>query len=72
MGTQMLVEAAKEKGADVVFYGHTHVPELTYEDDITIVNPGSISYPRQDGRHPSYVVIDVDSQGDLHFNLVFM
>lgn len=71
-GTQMLVEAAKEKGADVVFYGHTHVPELTYEDDITIVNPGSISYPRQDGRHPSYVVIDVDPQGDLHFNLVFM
>lgn len=71
-GTQMLVEVAKEKGADIVFYGHTHVPEVTYEEDMTIINPGSISYPRQDGRRPSYVVVDVDPQGDLHFNLIYM
>ena len=71
-GTQMLVEAAKEKGADVVFYGHTHVPELTYEDDITIVNPGSISYPRQEGRQPSYAIMEIDREEKVHFTIAYL
>ena len=39
---------ARNKDADVVIYGHTHCPQITYVDDIAIVNPGSISYPRQE------------------------
>ena len=58
--------------AFMVVYGHTQQPEISYEEDMTIVNPGSISYPRQDGRRPSYVVVDVDPKGDLHFNIVYL
>ena len=71
-GTEMLADAAGERGADIVFYGQRHQPEISYEEDMTIVNPGSISYPRQDGRRPSYVVVDVDPKGDLHFNIVYL
>lgn len=71
-GTKMLESAARKKGADVVLYGHTHCPEITYRDGLTIVNPGSITQPRQDGRRPSFVMMDVDSAGDLHFSLNYL
>ena len=72
MGESDLLKEAKGRDADIVMYGHTHKPSLHEEDSVTILNPGSISYPRQDGRRPSYVVVDVDPQGDLHFNLIYM
>ena len=28
-----------------VFYGHTHIPEVTERSGVTLVNPGSLSYP---------------------------
>ena len=54
-GTQMLVEAAKEKGADVVFYGHTHVPAFEQKNGNYYVNPGSVSIPKEGSRH-SYML----------------
>ena len=71
-GPMMLAEAAKEKGADVVLYGHTHVPLLLEEEDITIMNPGSISYPRQSDRRPSYGVIDVDAKGEFSCRICYL
>ena len=71
-GTQVLVEAARDKGAYVVFYGHTHVPEITWQGEVLVINPGSISYPRQEGREPSYVVVDVDKNGELSCEIQFL
>lgn len=71
-GTQVLCEAARDKGADVVFYGHTHVPEISQHEDVLVINPGSISYPRQEGRNASYVVLDVDKNGDFSFEIRFL
>ncbi|MDY4889068.1 MAG: YfcE family phosphodiesterase [Sphaerochaetaceae bacterium] len=45
-----------EKGM-IVITGHTHVPDLSFHDDIYWLNPGSISRPR--GRSKaSYAIID--------------
>ena len=71
-GVEGLAAEARNKDADVVIYGHTHCPQITYVDDIAIVNPGTISYPRQEGRKPSYLVIDVDRFGDLHYNICYV
>lgn len=68
-GFEGLVDAAKEASCDVALYGHTHVPLKTVVDGVTIINPGSISLPRQDGRIPTYVVADVDRKGELHYKL---
>lgn len=38
-----LLLRAKEVGADLVFYGHTHIPETCEMDGITLVNPGTLS-----------------------------
>ena len=71
-GLEGLVDAAAARGADVVMYGHTHCPEIEEVDGITIVNPGSISNPRQNGRRPSFIVLDVDKDGELHFLLNYI
>ena len=64
-GTEELIEAAREKGADVVMYGHTHVPEISEHHGVLVINPGSISYPRQHGKEPSYAVVEVDEKGEF-------
>ncbi|MGN1022205.1 MAG: metallophosphoesterase [Lachnospiraceae bacterium] len=38
--------AAREQGADVVCFGHTHVPVCETGNGILLLNPGSISRPR--------------------------
>ena len=68
-GTDRLVYWAKELGADVVMYGHTHIPDISYVDGVTVINPGSISRPRQEGRRPTYIIMERDNSGVLHFTL---
>ncbi len=68
-GVERLREYALENGYDIVMYGHTHVPFLEVGDKVTILNPGSISYPRQDGRKHTFMMIDVDPKGEFHYNI---
>jgi hypothetical protein len=63
-GLDALVATAKTKAADVVCFGHTHVPVIKERDGVTLVNPGSLSYPRQTGRTPSYAVMKLDEAGE--------
>ena len=72
MGNEHLKQEARIRGADIVFYGHTHRPALDLHGDVMAVNPGSLSYPRQDGRKPSYVLMDIDRFGEAHFTLRFL
>ncbi|MDO4622457.1 MAG: metallophosphoesterase [Eubacteriales bacterium] len=64
-GTTKLCYAAMEKGADVCLYGHTHMPEMDYCGNLQIMNPGSLTYPRQKGRQPTYGIIEIDENGKL-------
>ena len=45
-----LVENAQAKGCKIAMYGHTHMPVIENEDGILVINPGSLTYPRQRGR----------------------
>ena len=43
--TWPLLRDAREAHAQVVLYGHTHIPEVYYEDDgLLVMNPGSAGY----------------------------
>ena len=72
MSSEILKQEARQRGADIVFYGHTHRPDLDLDDDVIAINPGSLSYPRQDGRKPSYVLMDIDRFGEAHFTLRYL
>jgi putative phosphoesterase len=41
-----LVNSAQSNDADIVLFGHTHVPFCKREDGILLVNPGSAGRPR--------------------------
>lgn len=71
-GIDRLVCIGKEHGANIVMFGHTHKPLLEKVDGIYVVNPGSISQPRQEGRLASYIIMEIDRFGDVHFTLNFV
>lgn len=68
-GTNQLKEAARKRQADMVMFGHTHVPMIDIRDDIWAINPGSLTLPRQSGRVPTFIIMDIDSNGNAHFTL---
>lgn len=72
MGEDRLKEEARGRGADIVMYGHTHMPSLTIEDDLVTLNPGSISYPRQKGRIPSYIIMEMDGSGRADYSIHYL
>lgn len=60
-GLGAALSAGKAKNADIVVFGHTHIPLLRYETvgekTIALFNPGSIGM-RQDGQY-HYGVIEI-------------
>lgn len=71
-GTDNIKEIAAENNADIVMFGHTHMPLLDLKDKVWAVNPGSITAPRQPGRIPSFIVMDIDRFGEAHFTIRFV
>lgn len=73
MSTAHLAEEAKYRGCGVAMFGHTHKPYLDQTDpELTVLNPGSLSYPRQEGRRPSYIAVDVDRFGIWHYTVNYL
>lgn len=72
MGNETLKEEAYARGADIVMYGHTHKPVIDVEDALIAVNPGSLTYPRQMGRRPSYILMELDEEGKAHFSICYL
>lgn len=72
LGEERLREEAVSRGADIVMYGHTHRPSLVQEDGMTILNPGSIAYPRQIGRQASYMIMEVTDSGEIQVELKYV
>jgi putative phosphoesterase len=67
-GTMLLDEYAKKITAKIALYGHSHQHKLSYEEDITLLNPGSIALPRG-GPNPTYGVIEIEKNCVLHSSL---
>ena len=72
VGTEMLKDEAKARGFDIVFFGHTHRPLIERDENLLIINPGSISYPRQEGRKNSYVLMEVDEDGKIDAKICYI
>lgn len=60
IGTNRLYYKGLEVGADLVLYGHTHFYNFDDRGDMKILNPGSLSLPR-DGKR-SMVILDIEGK----------
>ena len=72
MNNETIKEEARARNVDIVMCGHTHKPVVEIDHDITLINPGSISYPRQDNRRPSYVIMEIDREGEAHYTINYL
>ena len=72
MGETRLKQEARGRGADIVMYGHTHRPFYEKEEGLITLNPGSLCYPRQPGRKPSYMIMQIDSNGKLEITQEYL
>lgn len=72
MGNERIVGEAQSRGIDVVLYGHTHRPIVEKHGNILAINPGSLSYPRQEGHRPSYVLLTVDKGRGIEAEIYYL
>ena len=49
---------ARQQGADIMIFGHSHLPLVKNMGDLYLLNPGSIGWPKGAGR--TYAVINID------------
>ena len=59
-----LTYQAKEAGADIALFGHTHYQHLSENDGVTLLNPGTIGY----GYYCSYAVLNIEN-GEFNIEL---
>ena len=71
-GTMRLRQAAAARGCRFCLFGHTHRPALLEYEGIPLLNPGSISFPRQEDMRPSYALLDVDEEGRIHASIEYL
>lgn len=56
-----LKDLLEEYPADVICFGHTHVPYFYQDKDIMILNPGSLSLGRSYPRRNTYILFDTET-----------
>ncbi len=62
-GLGLLIKAARQADCQIALYGHTHIPNIKYEDGLYLVNPGSCARSREGAN--SYAAIDIRENGIL-------
>lgn len=72
LNSEYIKEEGRARKADIVMFGHTHRPYLEQEEDIILLNPGSVSFPRQEGRKGSYMILELDEGENLHFKQCYL
>ena len=70
-GLSHIKRAIEERQIDIFMFGHTHKPIMEQYENAIILNPGSISYPRQEGKKPSYIIMNLDEEGEACFKIKF-
>ena len=59
-GSIIKPEDLYEKGeVDVVLFGHTHIPEISYNGKFLFINPGHLKSEDMKGYDPSFVILEV-------------
>lgn len=67
-----ILKEGMERGADIVMFGHIHRPVYEKEDGVILLNPGSLSLPRQIGREPSYAIININEDDDVKCEIKYL
>ncbi len=53
------------QGAKVIVFGHTHHPEIIWDNGQLLFNPGSAGFGSKRGKNPSWGILDIFSDGNV-------
>ncbi len=53
-GLNSIISRGKSIGADIILFGHTHIQTAFWENNMLVLNPGSIGYNK------TYATIEID------------
>ena len=70
--TQTIVNEGIGRGADIVMFGHIHRSVYEDENGILLLNPGSLSLPRQIGHEPTYALLTIDDDDDVKCEIRYL
>ena len=71
-GTDGLCYAAMENNCNIAMYGHTHVPENSVYRGVIVVNPGSVTSPRQLNHKPTYAKMQIFDDGKFDIRIQYI
>ncbi|AEX85840.1 phosphoesterase, MJ0936 family [Marinitoga piezophila KA3] len=57
---------AKKYKCQFLIHGHTHIPKFEEKEDITIINPGSVSLPKNNTPH-SILIVEINDSIKFEF-----
>lgn len=69
VGLDFIRQEAIGRSMDIVMFGHTHRPLIEIGHEVTLINPGSISYPRQNDKLPTYIMMEIDDNENINYTL---
>ena len=69
VGLDFIKEEGIGRSMDIVMFGHTHRPVIEINKEVTLINPGSISYPRQNDKKPTYIIMEIDDNENINYTL---
>ena len=65
-GLAKIYQGALDEGADIVLYGHTHMPSIEQRDELTLMNPGAVT---KAARNPTMGIITIEA-GAVHGEII--
>lgn len=65
--TKHLEKLAIENNANVLIFGHTHIPFMQKTDNLLILNPGSMSYSRHNGKK-CYIELEISDNCEINIH----
>ena len=71
-GYERIYQEALRRKANIVMFGHIHRPVQQEKNGILLLNPGSISYPRQQGRQGTYMIMEINADNDVNVELKYI
>ena len=63
---------AQRRNASIAVFGHSHLPVAEYCRGVLMLNPGSTSWPRQENRIPSYIVLILEGGRVLSYGIRYL
>lgn len=60
-----MAKTFRMKNLDVIVYGHSHIDSVNEIYGTLLINPGSITYPRNSQNRKSYAILEIED-GKIH------